>query len=137
MNLEEKKKKRVRKTLKLIDGVVGTEISLFVKNYIEPEIKITFLHLEKKIYEDFVRVFIKEGFEKDEDIIRFVDWFKIENVMWKFEKVNEIYELIYNLMENFRNQNIKMRNFNIRHLNLNPLYQAKLPHPNYKEYKGE
>lgn len=125
-------KRRKSRAIKIVDGVIGDEISLFLKNYANPEVKVTFLRQDKNIYSNYIKLFIRKDIE-DKDILEFVNYLKISMKMYGVEKVNEIYQVIENLMDNERV--CKVKNFNIRHLNLNPLYQVRLPHPNYKEYK--
>lgn len=138
MDLNEHKEKKTRKkrAFKIENGVEGLEMSIFLKNPYEPEIKITFLHLENDIYKDFVKIFICDGVETDRDVSFLVNWFMVDKMMWRFEKVNQIYEEVQTLLSYVREKNEKCF-FTTRLLNLNPLYQARLPHPKYKEYKGE
>jgi hypothetical protein len=136
MALEEKKTKTPRKNraIKIVDGVWGEEISIYIQDYENPEIKITYLRKENDIYENVVKTFIRKDVE-DLKIKGFVDWFWVEMAMQSVSKVNEIYQVVQGLLHPSLDHIFYVKNYTKRELRLNPLFQVKLPHPNYKEYK--
>lgn len=122
----------------MADGVSGTEISIYLKDYNSPEVKITFLHLENDIYEDVLKLFIRKDCVGDLDVEDFLNWVAIEMKLQSVEKVNEVYQVVQGMLIPQYNERRHVRNYETRQLNLNPPFQVKLPHPNYKEYiKGE
>ena len=64
------KKTRRKRAITLVDGVEGTEISLYTKSLKEPSIKITFLHLDKKIFKDVIKIYFHEKLLTDFDVLR-------------------------------------------------------------------
>lgn len=118
----------------MIDGVVGNEISVYFDDLNEPEIKITYLEHGKDIYCGFLKTFLRKDVE-NQKVLEFLDWFWIEKKVQSIEKVNDIYQIIQSLLIPDVNVHYHARNFSHRRLVLNPIYQAKLPHPNYEEYK--
>jgi hypothetical protein len=123
-----------RKNPKIVSGVTGTEISLFVRDINKPEIKVTFLHKGNDIFEEWICLFIRKDIEDDSEIRQYLSWLNIEIKMGHIQKVNEVYQTVNDLITQY--DLLKIRNFNVRHLNLNPAFQVRLPHPNFVEYKG-
>lgn len=135
MSLEEKKKRPSKP--KIEDGVIGEEVSIYLQDYNEPEIKVTFLKKDREIYNKQVRLFIRKDSKENSHIRFFLDWLGIDIQMYAVETVTDLYQCIQGMLVPEYNMHNHVRNFSVRELRLNPLYQVKLPHPNYEEYKKD
>ena len=111
------------------DGVKGTEVSLFITNVLEPDIRITFLHLRNKIYKDVVRVFIKEELLGDLDIVNYCVLLYGQLVEGQLKRVAQVYQAIATLIG--VNQ---AKSFDIRHLELSPYFQATIAYKGFVKF---
>ncbi len=132
MSGEEKqsvKKTRKKRAITIEDGVEGTEISLFIESLTIPEIKLTFLHLGKKIYKDVVKIHIIDEGLKNFDVLNYCNLLYYHLIANRITKISEVYQSIQMLFGN-----TQVRNFEIRPLKLNPYFQVTVGFPNYTKF---
>lgn len=114
------------------DGVKGTEVSLFVTNVLEPDIKITFLHHKKKIYKNVVRVFIKEELSDDLDVINYCSLLYMQLIETPVKRVSQIYQTIATLLGG-----LQSKSYDIRHLELSPYFQATIAYKGFTKFDAK
>ncbi len=132
MNLNEQqkeKKTRKKRAIKLVDGVGGSEISLYISNLERADIKITFLQLGNYIYKDVIKIYFHDELLKNFDILNYCNLLTYELLLKKPKKVNEIFQTVQNIFAS--NQ---LRNFEIRKLYRNPYFEVTIPTRNYIKY---
>ena len=125
----ETKKTRRKRAITLVDGVEGTEISLYTKSLKEPSIKIAFLHLDKKIFKDVIKIYFHEKLLTDFDVLNYCNLIYYSIILNKTQKVNEIYQAIQNIFVGKQ-----VRNFEIRHLFRNPYFEVTIPSKQFMKY---
>jgi len=132
LNLEEQqkeKKARKKRAIKLVDGVGGSEISLYINDLKRADIKITFLQLGNFIYKDVIKIYFHEELLKNFDILNYCNLLNYELLLKKPKKVNEIFQSVQTI---FTNSQIK--NFEIRQLFRNPYFEVTIGSRNYIKY---
>ena len=126
---EKPKKKRKKRAIVIEEGVGGTELHLYLKSVKTPEIKLTFLHKDKKIYKDVIRIFISDEKIHDFDILNICNLLYYAIVENKIKRENEIYQAI--AMVSGRKQ---VRDYGIRHYWANPYFQATYGFRGYSRF---
>jgi hypothetical protein len=128
-SIEKKCKKRQKRSIEIEDGVGGTELHLYLKNVKKPEIKITFLHKNKKIYKDVIRIYIADEHIHNFDILNICNLLYYAIIENRIKKESEIYQAI--AMVSGRKQ---VRDYGIRHYWANPYFQATYGFKGYSRF---
>lgn len=122
-------KTRSKRAIQIEDGVVGTELSLYVKDINKSDIKIAYLHKGNKVYKNLIKIYFDEKKIEDLDILNFCNLLHLELVVNQKNNVSEIYQAIANVIVGKQ-----IRNFEHRPLKLIPYQQVTIPPVGYAKF---
>ena len=126
---ENVKKTRKKRAIIVDDDVEGTEVSLYVKGTKEADIKITFLHKKNSIYKQVIKIYFKDKYIKNFDMLNYCNLLYYDLILANCGKVNKVYQSLSNILGNSI-----IKDFEIKHLKQNPYFQATYGFNGYTKY---
>lgn len=122
-------KTRPKRAIQIEEGVVGNELSLYIKDINKPDIKVSYLHKGNKIYKNLIKVYFDEKKIEDLDILNLCNLLHIELVINQKNNVSEIFQVIASVIVGEQ-----IRNFEHRPLRLIPYQQVTIPPVGYAKF---
>ena len=110
---------RKKRSTNIDEGVEGTEISLYVKRVREPNIRVLFLHRNRNIYRNTIRILVNEKDLKDFDLLNYCNMLRYQLVEMGAKRIVEVYQAVADII----GHNV-IKEFDTRHLRLDPYFQV-------------
>ena len=126
---ENNKKTRKKRAIKIDEGVLGTEISLFTKSVKEPSIKVSYLYKGKDIYKNVIKIYFNHKYIDDLDILNYCNLLNIAFNIETVRKTSEIFQVISKVFSGKQ-----VINFAKRELNLIPYQQVTITPRGFVKY---
>ena len=130
--MSEKKTRKKRAITIDHEDVSGTELSIFLTDVSEPDIRVSFLQRSKKIYKDVIRLYVRENKLDNFDVLNYCNLLHNQFIAEQPKRINEIYQSVAVVLGDKQ-----IKAFDIRHLNVSPYFQVTIAYRGFIKYDSK